>query len=342
MSFPITIVRTAGKAGAITVDYRFVAGTASEGSDFQLTTGTISIGSGESSKVFQISVINDTVAESSETFEIVMSNPTGGAVILSDRTTINITDDDGGSSSSGTSSVSSSSSSITGPGAFKYAAIAYSVGENIPSVTVTVTRVNGIVGTVGVSYATTTSPNYTATGSDYAATSGTLTFAAGETTKTFSVPISDDGTIDGNKTFAVTLSAPTGGATIDTPSTVVTIYDDETAAFGSGTFRFAQSSYNVTEGSGKATVIVNRVGGSKGTATVMYSTANNTALSGADYAATSGTLTFQQGEASKTFEVILYKDNQANEGEETVSLMISSPTGAMLGDLTTSTLTISG
>ncbi len=342
-SFPITVVRTAGKAGAITVDYKFVSGTAIEGQDFQATTGTISIGSGESSKVFQIVATNDTTPESEETFDIILSNPTGGAVILNDKTTIYITDDDGGSSSSGGSSVSSSSSSVTGPGTFGFAAGMYSVAENTSSITVTVTRTSGSIGTVGVSYTTTTGSNYTAvSGSDFASTSGTLSFAAGETSKSFTVPIVDDGTIDGNKTFAITLSNPTGGATIGTTSAQVTIYDEETAEFGSGTFRFASSTYVASESSGKAVVTVNRVGGSKGAVSVQYNTANGSALSGADYGATSGTLNFAAGEASKSFEIPLYKDSQANEGEETINLTIFGPVGAMLGDLTTATVTISG
>lgn len=343
MSLPITIVRTAGKAGTVTVDYTFKSGTATEGSDFAATTGTVTIDSGQSSKTFPISVMNDSSPEPTETFTIVLSKPTGGAIILNDTTTINITDDDGGTNSSSSSSVASSSSSSNGPGIFDFAASAYSVAENTSSLTVTVNRSGGSVGAVGVSYATTTSPNYTATGVDFAATSGTLSFAAGETSKSFTVPIVDDGSLDGNKTFGLILSSPTGGATLgSTVSDTVTIYDNETAAFGSGSFRFAKSNYAVTETVGDALITVNRVGGSKGTATISYQTENSTALSGSDYTAASGTLTFAPGEASKTFAVHITHDSQSNEGDETVKLTIMNPTGAVLGDMTVSTLTISG
>lgn len=55
------------------------------------------------------------------------------------------------------------------------------------------------------------------------------TFAAGELSKTFTVPILDDTLYEGvNETFNVTLSNPTGGASLNTPSTtVVTIYDND-------------------------------------------------------------------------------------------------------------------
>ena len=67
--------------------------------------------------------------------------------------------------------------------------------------------------TVTVDYATAdgTGPNAATEGSDYTETSGTLTFLAGETAKTVSVPVLDDGHDEGEETFLLTLSNPTGG-----------------------------------------------------------------------------------------------------------------------------------
>jgi len=63
---------------------------------------------------------------------------------------------------------------------------------------------------------------------DYGTTVGTLRFAAGETSKTFVIPIVDDGFVEGNETFTVTLSAPTG-ATLGSPQTAtVTISENDT------------------------------------------------------------------------------------------------------------------
>ena len=77
--------------------------------------------------------------------------------------------------------------------------------------TFTVVRTGG-TGVFAVNFAT---ANGTATaGTDYVATSGTLNFAAGETTRTISVTISGDITIEPSETFFVNLANATNGAII--------------------------------------------------------------------------------------------------------------------------------
>jgi hypothetical protein len=115
---------------------------------------------------------------------------------------------------------------LNSPGALAFSSATYSVGENGGSATITVTRNNGSTGQVGVNYATS---NGTATaGSDYTAVNGTLTFAAGVTSQTFAVPIINDDIVEGNETVNLTLTNPTGGATLGSPSTAtLTIADDD-------------------------------------------------------------------------------------------------------------------
>lgn len=112
-----------------------------------------------------------------------------------------------------------------------------------------------------------------------------------------------------------------------------------------GQFQFGLSGYNANAG-GTATITVNRVNGSAGTATVDYATTNGTATGGAacatgvDYVATSGTLTFADGELSKSFNMQLCSDT-ANESPETVNLALSNPTnGSTLGSPSSAALTI--
>ena len=113
-------------------------------------------------------------------------------------------------------------------GVLQFQNAAYSVNENGGSVVLTVARTGGSAGAVGVSFA---SANGSATaGADYTATSGALAWANGDAAaKTITVPILDDAIYEGNETFAVTLSAPSGGASLGANATAtVTIVDNET------------------------------------------------------------------------------------------------------------------
>ncbi|HOB50133.1 MAG TPA: cellulase family glycosylhydrolase [Mycobacterium sp.] len=67
------------------------------------------------------------------------------------------------------------------------------------------------------------------------------------------------------------------------------------------------------------------------TVTVQYATMNGTATAGADYAASSGTLTFAPGETQKTIAVAV-KSDSLTEGTENFHVMLSNPTGATLTD----------
>jgi len=89
--------------------------------------------------------------------------------------------------------------------------------ESQGKVEIAVQRTGGSRGKVTVRYAT--SNGTAAAGRDYTATSGTLTFEAGESIKTFIVPITYDTESDGEETVNLMLSAPTGGADLITPST---------------------------------------------------------------------------------------------------------------------------
>src|SRR5262249_109614 len=111
-------------------------------------------------------------------------------------------------------------------GVLRFSAANYSVNENGGSVTLTITRTGGSTGTGSVTFGT---RNGTATGGqDYAVNFGTLTFAQGETSKTVRGRLLGGTLVEGNETFQVVLSNPTGGATLGSPSTaIVTIIDND-------------------------------------------------------------------------------------------------------------------
>jgi len=94
----------------------------------------------------------------------------------------------------------------------------------------TVRLTAGAILPVNVSYAT---QDGTATaGSDYTATSGTLTFLPGQTVKTVSVPILGDRIAELDETFKLVLSNPSRGTTIRPTEAIATIVNDETDQIG--------------------------------------------------------------------------------------------------------------
>jgi hypothetical protein len=105
------------------------------------------------------------------------------------------------------------------------------VTEGAPSV-FTVTKTGTASGTLTVNYST---ANGTAIGpGDFTATSGTLTFLASDTSKTFSVATIDDTAIESAETFTASLSAPSFGSTLGTPSSATATINDNDGGGGGG------------------------------------------------------------------------------------------------------------
>ncbi|MBW4543591.1 MAG: glycoside hydrolase family 9 protein [Symplocastrum torsivum CPER-KK1] len=182
--------------------------------------------------------------------------------------------------------------------------------------------------TVSVNYAT---ANGTATaGSDYTATSNTLSFAPGQTSQTISLPIVGNTLAEGSENFTLNLSNPTN-ATISDAQAVGTIIDNDLAPV------LPQLSINdvtLTEGDNgttNAVFTVNLSAASTQAINVSYGTANGTATAGSDYTATSNTLSFAPGQTSKTITVQVNGDT-LDEVNETFSLNLSSPTNATIAD----------
>jgi FKBP-type peptidyl-prolyl cis-trans isomerase 2 len=198
---------------------------------------------------------------------------------------------------------------------------------------ITVTLSGASTLTVTVNYATS---NGTATaGSDYAGTSGVLTFPPGVTSQAFPVTILNDTLDELDETVFLALSAPTN-ATLGPPnSATLTIVDDDV----SPTVQFSSPTYSVGEADGTTSVTVNLSTASGLTVTVNYAASDGTATAGSDYTATNGTLTFAPGVTSQTFPVTILDDG-FDEADETVALALSVPTNAALGVPNTATLTI--
>src|SRR5438876_772884 len=113
----------------------------------------------------------------------------------------------------------------------------------------------------------------------------------------------------------------------------------ETEAQSAGTLGFAATSFSSFEAITNTAVLVTRVGGASGTVTVDFATGNGTATAGLDYLATNGTLTLGPGQTNASFLITLLAD-ALTEGNETVYLILSNPTGGATVNQPVATLII--
>ena len=124
------------------------------------------------------------------------------------------------------------------PPTISFASVDTEALKTASSITITVALSVAAPQTVTVNYAT--SNNTAVAGTDYRTTAGTLTFQAGQTVQTFSIPLIDDNEQTGNLRINLTLSNPTGASLGATPQAVATIVDtftNDNAAFINGLYK---------------------------------------------------------------------------------------------------------
>jgi hypothetical protein len=124
-----------------------------------------------------------------------------------------------------------------------------------------------------------------------------------------------------------------------TPTSLRLVMTNATPA--PGILQFSQTQWSVAESAGTATIAATRIGGSLGPVSVSFAVDGGTATAGADYTIVPVTLLWADGETgNKTFTITIL-DDVLSEGNETISLSLSNPTGgASLGALSHATLTI--
>ncbi|MEA5576821.1 Calx-beta domain-containing protein, partial [Anabaena sp. UHCC 0451] len=293
----------------VTVSTSIGAGNTASANDFTANTQTLTFSQGETHKTFTVQTTQDALFEGNETFTLTLSNPTNGSIISSIAGTAQgtITNDD-----------PAPVFSITAAQALE--------GSDL---TFTITRTGDAQAAQSVTVATSIAAGDTASASDFTANTQTLTFATGETEKTFTVVTTEDALFEGDETFTVALSNATAGAVIsDTNGTAVgTITNDDPAPV------FTIASAQALEGS-DLTFTITRTGDAQAAQSVNVATsiaAGDTA-SDTDFTANTQTLTFATGETEKTFTVVTTQDAVV-EDDETFTVTLSNATdGAIISN----------
>ncbi len=309
----LTLTRTNGYSGVVSVNYATLNNTANSGLDYVGTNGVLTFADNQTNATITIQVLNDGAVEGNENFFVQLSSPSGATLGQSDAT-VTIVDDDS-------------------PGIFDFSQSLFTVNENGGTATITVSRHGGSIGTVSIVYSTGNAGG-AAVGLDYLSVSNVLTFTNGETAKTFTVPILDDGIAEGTESIDLILSEPTGGASVGTQGTAtIQILDNELS------FSFSATSVAAAENAGSGTITVVRIGNTNGTDSVQFASSNGGATAGQDYVSTNGSLTFAPGETNKTFTVKVLEDT-TSENTESVNITLSNPSAGVLGPIVTAPLLI--
>lgn len=230
----VTVTRNVNNsAGTVSVDVGVLGGTATANADYKTFNQTLNFAPGQISQTFKVDLIDDApLADSGETIRMVLSKPTGGAILGKQDSAILTIVDKGATGGGG--------GATPGASTFQFSGATYTATEGTAPATVqaaiNITRTGDTTTAGSVTFGTGTGGTATA-GSDYTAvTSQVVNFAAGETTKTVNVPVLSDAiTPEPDETVNLTLTAPTGGTLGTQATSVLTIKDAASTTTPPGT-----------------------------------------------------------------------------------------------------------
>ena len=314
VTFTVTLNPAASAAATVAWATSVASGDTAVQADFTAGNGTLNFGVGDTSKTFTVATVEDTAVEPGETFTVTLSSASSGTALPSDATaTGTIVNDDV-------------------IGAFAIADASAAEGD---AVTFTVTHTPAATQQVTVDWATSVATGDTAAQTDFTAGSGTLTFAVGDTSKTFTVATVEDTSVESSETFTATLSnvGPAGAATLPADATATgTITDDDTPPVLS----ISVNNASIAEAAGTSTVTISTGSGPTfASAQTITLALTGTATETGDYSIGSKSLTLAAGTSSITTTVTAVDDNYDDDAE---TVVIAASNGS--DDIGSQTITI--
>ena len=287
-SATITVTRTNGSTGGVTVFYASSDGTATNGVDYFGVTNSITLADGVTNGTFTILTKGHyTSIQPDKTVILRLFTPSGTATLGLTNAVLTLVNPN------------------YTPGHLSFSTTNYVVNENAGSALITVNRLGGSTGTMKVTLQTV---NGTATnGVNYTGMSTNLSWNSGDATPRYiSIPVKDDGVVTPNLVANLQLiNCLTNGVAAGAPlsfggtNAALTIVNVDSA----GAIQFTYPTYSVKKYAGYALVPIIRTGGSVGTVSVNVTTLDDTAISGTDYTTVTNTLVFTNGQVMQTIVV---------------------------------------
>lgn len=207
----VTIIRTEGSNGTVSLAYATSNTTARAGEDYTAVSGTLSFGPGETSKTIRIPIAEDTLAEGQETLSIAIGNPEGAALGVPRTAIISIIDND-----------------ISQEASLTFTQEQFIFDENDRFCTVEIVRSGDLQSTVSVDLLI---RGETAKLSSNGTSTSTLVFQAGEASKTVRLQILNDELPERPEMVQLTLSNPVGIKVAGQGTAALILNDDDPSPF---------------------------------------------------------------------------------------------------------------
>jgi hypothetical protein len=302
----ITVRLSAPSAQLVKVNYLLHSFSATAGQDFTNGAGMLVFQPGETSKVVTVPILGDIIEEPAESFALILS-ASQNARISDGIGKVTISDNDP------PPTISISDVSVA-EGNANFTSATFNLSLSAPSAFTVSVDFAVVSGTATVS-------------TDFDAGQGSLVFGPGTTSGPVTVSVRGDITHEPDETFFVNLSNPVNSTIADGQGQGTILNDDPVPAITA----LNASGFEMTGADTTLLVTVNLSNPSSVAVSVDFSTADDTALAGSDYNASTGSLTFNPGETLKTIGITV-RDDLLDEPHETFFVNLSNAVQGTIAD----------
>ncbi|HEV7428831.1 MAG TPA: Calx-beta domain-containing protein [Thermoanaerobaculia bacterium] len=304
-SMTFNVFLSAASASTVTASFATASGTATSGTDFTANSGTVTFTAGQTTQTLTVSVLGDITPEADETVLVNLSSPVNATIAGSQGVGTIKNDDALPALSINDVTLAEGNSGAT---SFNF--------------TVTLTPASAFP--VTINYAT--ADDTAIAGPDYQPTSGSLTFAPGQTTKSVTVLVNGEVTTEPNEDFFVNLYNPGNAAVSDAQGQGNITNDDANPSI---TINDPSVVEGNTGNNPNMSFVITLSNPTSITLSVPFSLADGTAIAGSDYQTNSGSFSVFPGNLTAQVSIGIIGDANV-EPDETFFMKLGSLSGATI------------